>query len=657
MITAMDQLTLVGPKTLAKDLLVSLQNLGVVHVDPVAEEGLAGFSLDNHELSQKEAWEKVSSKAQSLLDVLGIDALSPAAKLNSTELGALEKELTPLAQAVESKVAERADIRDELEVISSYLKSLREVAPSLARFDDSRYLSATAFMVPSEEIFENLKTQIAEELPDKVVLAAKPYQKAWLATAAMMKSDQEALSRMLGRYGLAEIKLPDRYAGEGMAKAVHHMEERSQKLPRQLEQLEADLAKLARQHGETLQAISQVAQNEQGRYDTMNKLAASKYGFALQGWLPSDKTSEVVASLKKQYPDVVIESRHADEHHDHDVPVSLNNPNWVKPFQGLLSLFAPPKYGSFDPSWTLAVFFPFFFGLVVGDIGFGLLFLALGLWMKARGEAGKKLSLGILGITINPGALGPISTVMFWCAGWSILWGVIFGEFFGNFLEHWPHAKPIFFAPAHSSNGFIPISIFRVEQFTPMLLTSIGFGVLQVLGGWALRTYYGIRHHDKKHTWEGIGMFAGLLALVVFATAYLRGGLGPAVTTIVIIGLALFVFGVIMSGMPLMLIELISNGGAILSYLRLFAVGLSAAIVANLATDLGFAIGGSLPVIGPILGILVGLAVHLIAMALTIIGHTLQPLRLHYVEFFTKFGFYDENGRPYKPFHLLGGKS
>jgi V/A-type H+-transporting ATPase subunit I len=105
-----------------------------------------------------------------------------------------------------------------------------------------------------------------------------------------------------------------------------------------------------------------------------------------------------------------------------------------------------------------------------------------------------------------------------------------------------------------------------------------------------------------------------------------------------------------------MLIELPSNGGNILSYLRIFAVGLSSALVANLATDLGFALGKTLPVIGPILGILVGLAVHLIAIALTIIGHTLQPLRLNYVEFFTKFGFYDESGRPYNPFRLLGGK-
>jgi V/A-type H+/Na+-transporting ATPase subunit I len=109
--------------------------------------------------------------------------------------------------------------------------------------------------------------------------------------------------------------------------------------------------------------------------------------------------------------------------------------------------------------------------------------------------------------------------------------------------------------------------------------------------------------------------------------------------------------------MPLMLVELISNSGNILSYLRLFAVGLAAALVASLATDLGFAVSGTLPVIGPLLGILVALLVHTLALVLKIIGYTLQPLRLQYVEFFTKFGFYEASGRPYQPFKLLGGKS
>ena len=151
-------------------------------------------------------------------------------------------------------------------------------------------------------------------------------------------------------------------------------------------------------------------------------------------------------------------------------------------------------------------------------------------------------------------------------------------------------------------------------------------------------------------------MFAGLSGIVVFAATYLMDALTPVALGVAGAGLAIFVICAVLAKMPLMLVEIISNSGHILSYLRLFAVGLAAALVANLSTDVGFGIAGILPVLGPILGIAVGLAVHLLAIALTIIGHTLQPLRLQYVEFFTKFGFYDEAGRPYTPFRLVGGK-
>jgi V/A-type H+-transporting ATPase subunit I len=108
-----------------------------------------------------------------------------------------------------------------------------------------------------------------------------------------------------------------------------------------------------------------------------------------------------------------------------------------------------------------------------------------------------------------------------------------------------------------------------------------------------------------------------------------------------------------------MLVELISNSGNILSYLRLFAVGLSAALVANLGTAAGFAANGAIPVplLGELVGITVAVVINMLAVILTIVGHTLQPLRLQYVEFFTKFGFYESSGRPYAPFRLTGGKA
>ncbi len=709
MITSMDHLTLVGPKSSAKELLAAVQNLGVLHVDPLEREELGQFQLDDVDTNLKNRWDSLANRSNSLMDMLGVDSLATkGAKLGSNDVDSLEAELAGIAEQVESQVATRAEVKDELDVIKTYLRPFRDLAPNLGRFDDSRYLQGTAFSVATDEAYAELEAAIAEEMPERVVLAAKPSDSGYLVTAAISKNDHEAFIRILGRLGLAEMSLPGQYAEHDTAKAVHIMEERSQSLPKKLEETEAELASLSQQHGATLKAISDESSNQQSRYSTMSDLAASKYGFALQGWLPTVEADAAVASLNKQFPDVVVETRRADEHHDHNVPVTFSNPKWMQPFEGLLGLFAPPKYGSFDPTWTLAIFFPFFFGLVVGDIGFGLLFLFIGLAMRARGLAGKAMSLGPLGVTIQPKALGAVTAVMFWCAGWSILFGFLYGEFFGNFLEYWPENKPIFYYESHYESdysseqsgdyavdsavstlgetdshsadaygtdshgsdaygadshgdehgaaGFIPIILHRVTDTTPILLLSILFGVLQVLGGWLIRTYYGFRHGDKKHTWEGIGMFFGLLALVVAVWANQTGNTSSITNIIAITGGVIFMFSVFMAGMPIMLVELVSNGGAILSYLRLFAVGLSAALVANLATQLGFAISGSLPIIGPILGVLVALVVHLLAITLTIIGHTLQPLRLHYVEFFTKFGFYDANGPKYNPFRLLGGK-
>ena len=666
MIAAMDQLTVVGRRSAANDLLVSLQSLGVVQVDPLEtseDVPLERLRLAEADRAQKDGWDAAVARSAGLLDLLEIGRVKPASRTEvPTKLDELTSALEGIGKNVDTLVAERGEIRDELDVVTTYLPVFRDLAPTLAQFDNSRYLFGTAFAVAADALEATLK-DIDASLEGRVVFSTRPRARDVLVVAAVLKRDAAELKAAISRAGYAELTLPEQYADLGVAKAAHTMEERSQALPKRLQTIDAELAKLAEQHGPKLVTMNMVALNHQSRFERLEDMAEGRYSFALRGWVPSEDRARVVDALKKQFgDDVVVEARHADQHHDYNVPVRLDNAGWVKPFEGLLALFAPPKYGNFDPSWTLAVFFPLFFGVVIGDMGFGLLFAALALWMRRRGEAGKELDLGPLGVTINPGALRPISTIILWCAFWGVVFGFLYGEFFGNFLEYWPHDNPVFYIPGElhegkPAHGLIPVLIPRVVQYTPILLLSLGFGVLQVLGGWAIRIVYGFKHHDMKHVWEGVGMIGGLSGLIVFAAAYLMNNVTPLVTWILIAGFVIFFLGMILSRVFLMLIEIASNAGNILSYLRLFAVGLSAALVANLATGLGFAIGDTLPIIGPILGILVALAVHFIAIALTIIGHTLQPLRLNYVEFFTKFGFYDESGRPYAPFRLLGGKS
>ena len=683
MIAKMDQVTVVGRRSVADDVLTSLQGLGALQVttldpsavagalEPASEAAAPGASssagpgllrrlrFEGDDLTEKESWDRLLARSTALLDAIGEPRgaanVKAAAPLVAAEI---EPEINEIGEQIDRLVAERAELRDEQELIRSYLPLLRHLAPLLAPLEGSRYLAGVPFLAPEADL-EVIESKLEEEFGSGFVLASRQHAGERLVVAAVLKSAAADFRSALSHTGTAELSLPDRYAQSGVAKTAHVMEERSQAVPKRLAAIASELEKLAGQHGARLAQVNQQAQNISNRHAAAEDLLEGRYSFALQGWVPADQRESVLGSLERQFGDSIATAwRPADEHHDSGVPVKLDNPAWVRPFQGLLSLFAPPKYGSFDPSWTLAVFFPLYFGLVVGDMGFGLLFGALALWMRRRGAQGKQLGLGPLGITIPAQALKPISTVILWCAAWAIVWGFLYGEFFGNFLERFPIGRPVFYTTLHHEPGYglINIPLFRVEVFTPLLLLSIGFGVLQVLSGWIIRVIQGVKHNDMKHVYEGIGMFAGLAGIVVFAATYLMDALTPVALGIAGAGLAIFVIGAVLAKMPLMIVEIISNSGHILSYLRLFAVGLSAALVANLATDLGFGIAGILPVLGPILGIVVALGVHLLAIALTIIGHTLQPLRLQYVEFFTKFGFYDEAGRPYTPFRLVGGK-
>lgn len=666
MIAPMDRITVVGRRSAARDVLQALQSLGVVHVDPL-EPGDA-VDLRRHRLEGKDRddldrWTAVVQRLAGVADVLSTHECAPAPRSEGpTRLDDIETFVADVGTKVDALVSERAQARDELATVEEALPVFRVLGPIQAPVDEAHFLAASAFLAPAD-VLADVTPTLADAMGGALHLSDRAYGDQRLVLAVTLRSRSDDLRRALARVGLAPLDAPSRYAGMDVAKAVHIMDERSRQLPKRLAAVDQQLEKLAEQHGPRIEALRIVADNLQQRLARLEDLATGRYAFALQGWVPSADARKVEEGLAKQFGgDLVIERRAADEHHDVGVPTKLDNPAWMRPFQGLLALFAPPKYGNFDPTWTLATLFPLYFGIVVGDIAYGAIFLALGLWLQKRGRAGNSLSLGPVGITLSASNLPAIGTVVNWCAGWSIAWGVVYGEFWGNFLEYWPKGSPVFYTPLHSTDGIVPILLFRVEQFNPLLMLTLGFGVAQVLFGWAIRVYYGVKHHDKKHTWEGIGMFAGLLGVVVFAVAFLGsdgGALPPSAMILSAALMVVFAAGVVLSGIPLMLVELISNAGNILSYLRLFAVGLSAALVANLGTAAGFATNEAIPVplLGELIGISVAVLINGLAVILTIVGHTLQPLRLQYVEFFTKFGFYESSGRPYTPFRLTGGKA
>ncbi|NJK43166.1 MAG: hypothetical protein HC933_01875 [Pleurocapsa sp. SU_196_0] len=294
--------------------------------------------------------------------------------------------------------------------------------------------------------------------------------------------------------------------------------------------------------------------DELARYDAIGNSVAGKYGFAMRGWVPNANKSQLESALAPLKGQVVYQFADAPTHHAGHVPVKLENNPVFRPFELLLGMFAPPAYGTFDPTWVLAVFFPLFFGFVIGDVGLGLVSLLVALFFRSKATRGQVLDLGPLGIRVPPKPLLNVATVLTWMSVWSIVFGFLYGEVFGTLgenlglfhvvkeervvggvkvktpissLEASPKAKVEGeekkayeyewledgkFPGAEHAREYheerhhgLPIVLPRVKsEFANwMLILSLIPGILQVLFGWLVRARLGMVHHDGKHMWEG----------------------------------------------------------------------------------------------------------------------------------------------------------
>jgi len=649
-IAAMEKLVVAGSKSRVHQLLAELQKIGVVQVDTLRSEELPEYSRSAEEEDLYKRWHKVSQRAESSLELLGM-AVEPA-RAYEGELDQVEAALQPLAHRAEVLTQEAEKLKAELETIDLYQQPLEAFAEMAHGLDKSRWLAVLPFLLEKESEIEAAAEALTEAVEDRFVLVHKPLEKGVAALAVLSKKDLESARTALSRKGIGEFRLSGPYAAMSLSEARIKMSERAKLAPEEIESVNSALLRLRKEAQGVLRSIWTRATDEFSRLQTLSELSAGKYGFALLGWVPKKLRDKVEAALATHKDHVVYTLEPADEHHEADqVPVTLDNPPAVKPFQMLIEFLNTPKYGSWDPTWVVAVFFPFWFGMVVGDIGYALLFMLLSRFLAGLVKQNKPLVIDFFGINMKPPAVKDLLHVLNWMIFWTVAWGLLYGEFFGNFLEH----LGVFYLRGHGS-GLIPITIPRADTAktaTLMILIAVAFGVVQVFHGLAVRAWLGLRHGHKKHFWEAVGYLGGLTGLIIFAFEFLSGASGALLNLIMYAGFAVFLLGIVMSGMVLMIAELPTQGGHILSYIRIYAVGVAGAIMANLATDLGFSMAEKLGIAGILIGLLAALLTHFIILGLTLMGHILQPIRLIWVEFFTKFGFYEESGRPYRPFKSI----
>ncbi|MEW6686052.1 MAG: V-type ATPase 116kDa subunit family protein [Candidatus Edwardsbacteria bacterium] len=650
MIAEMSRVAIFGPKKRLKELLTEIQRLGLLHLDKLQEKGkkLAEVKPTSEESTLLTAIEKLLGRIDGLLELLP-SVLPP--KIESKESELQEKSLEEISKEIDvveiplrRLTKERIEKEEELELILAYEGAVRVLAPLVAQIESSKNLATFGFIIKKKTpiTFELLKSELHKLTEGRIEFVTRQVDEEKLGVLATFhRRDAEKVRNFFTRAGVNELPLPAKVANLPIEEAVRILQKRKNELPEEIKNSNEEIKALAQNYRGYLKNVRNFFLNQLARLKALSELSETKLSSLVCGWAPTKKLSDLKLALKEKFgEEIVIEELPFDEHEAKRIPVLLENKKLWKPFELFLQIFQPPKYGTIDPTPYFALFFPMFFGFIIGDIGYGLMLILFSLPVLGKAK------LSLIGTFIgwlfkSKESNKPVSGICLLCALWTIFFGIIFGEFLGDLGEHLQIIHPLL--------------LNRMTTDAKILLTlavALGFGIVHVFLGFIIGLINAWQHQEKKHIVSYLCFIFSLIGL--FSAVFSLANLLPA--AIKIVGSSLFVIGLIGLGIiegVIGPIEIFSAVGNILSYARLFAIGLSAVYLAYVANLLGNQIAGGGNVIALIGGILVASICHLLFFLLGIISPVVQPARLHYVEFFTKFRFYEQTGKPYKPLRKI----
>ncbi|MGB9552783.1 MAG: V-type ATP synthase subunit I [bacterium] len=612
MIVRMRKLFLFGRKQLLPSLLKFLQDEGYFQVESIEENQLLKYP-DTSASQELSILENQLNKVNSLLNALGQFQPKPS-----------QGQLIPLEE-VENQIFHLKNSimahEEELSFLSSYKRAIDYLLPLLKPLEESQRFSALGLVSSprtQRELFklkENLNTatkgnfQFQTKLVDENLL---------LAVVVYLREDEQKVKMAVSQSGISELILPSSFKGLPAKEALERMQKRLSEIPSEIQRLKEQLNQLAQEQGYFLLKLKYELQDAIERNKAQFFARSSNFLFLLAGWCPEGNVPQLEKKLKETFKDQVeLEKLEVSEREVQKTPVLLKNNRIFRPFQLILGIFRPPRYDRIDPTPLLGIFFPLFFGLIIGDIGYGTVLLSLFLLAFFRSKKEVWRSVALIGIL---------------CSVWTIIFGFLFGEFFGTLGE---------------SFGIHPILLDRMHNLITFLIVALGLGVLQIFLGFFIEVYLSFKNHEIKEGLEALCMILWVSGALILLLSMVRLFQGPFKQIAIYLGLALVLggwTGVIFARGPIMgLIEPLSVTGNILSYARLFGVGISAVFLAFAANTIGGLFSNLF------LAIILTFIAHLIFFTLGIISPIVQSARLHFVEFFSKFKYHEHPGREYRP--------
>jgi V/A-type H+-transporting ATPase subunit I len=552
----------------------------------------------------------------------------------------------PIVEQIEQEVnkasEQLAGERKKLEHIESTLQQIEPLAGidlDMSVLRDPQHIFSMLGIMPSANM-DRLQTSLAR-IPFVFLTLRQDRQKAvvWLAGP---QNNSDILERAARSAYLNPVSLPAGHRGSP-SEIIESLQTAIERTNQYIAEQKQAVAQLHEAHKQQIQTLLWRVRGSRMLVEAIAHFGQLQYTYLIVGWVPTSKVAGLTERLKQVSKEILVEAYPSKRGSSRqNVPVALNNPKLLSPFQELVTTFAQPRYEELDPTFLIAVTFPLLFGAMFGDVGHGLLLALLGGVLVSRKVPALRGLAGLGGLII---ACGLVAT----------LFGFLYGSIFG--MENVLPA--LWMRPMGNIMRILLITI-----GAGVVLLSIGF-LIGILNAWMARDW-GRLLFDRN----GIAGLVLYWSIIGLAAGFFIGGfpIPPLV----------FLILAVVSGLIVMLSEVLKHlvegirpliGESLATYAIQVFFELFETMVSFLSNSLSYVRVGAFAVahvglsavffilaelVSPVHGIgywfVIALGtVFIVGFEGLIVG--IQSMRLEYYEFFSKF--FIGGGTHYKPLTLI----